>query len=101
MYNTALTTMFVNEYPVEKIVEHLPHINPSDVALAFCKFAETSKDKHREYISKTIVSKNELVNAINNDKTHFSDNEIKNNPELMNLAITCALYERNFFKTII
>ncbi len=99
--NTALTTLFINKYPIEKILSNFPHVNPSDITLAFCKFAEISKNDYREYIANTIVSKNELTNAVNNDKVHFSDTEIKNNPELINLAITCALYERNFFKTVI
>lgn len=101
VYNMALNTLFVNKYPVDKILERFPHVNPSDITLAFCRFAEVSKNDYREYISKTIVSKNVLSNAVSNNHTHFSDSEIKNNPEIINLAITCALYERNFFKTII
>lgn len=101
IYNTAVTVLFVNEYPIEKIIENFSNINPSDITLAFCKFAELSKNEHREYIAKTIVSKNALINAVNDNRTHFTDAEIKNNPTLINLAITCALYERNFFKTAI
>jgi ubiquinone biosynthesis protein Coq4 len=94
----ALNTLFIHEYDLEKIVTNFPHIKPCEIALKFVNFAELYKNEHREYIARNIISRNELYQLIESNKTHYIDSEIQNNPEFIKKAVTCELYERGFFK---
>lgn len=94
----ALNTLFIHEYDLEKIVTNFPHIKPCEITLKFVTFAELYKNEHREYIARNIISKNELYQLIESNKTHYIDSEIQNNPWSIKKAVTCELYERGFFK---
>lgn len=97
-YHKMLNFLFELEVDPCELITILPHIYPSDIVLAFCKFAEGNKNNKREYIAKTIVSRLSLNEAINSDALHYTNDELIEHPDKINLAITCALYERNFFK---
>ena len=98
IYQDALNILFSFEYDLIEIVKQFPHIHPNDIILHFRNFAIKNKDTHREHIAKSLVSRSELNNAIAEDNTRFPDSMISENPELINLAITCELYNQGFFK---
>ena len=98
IYSTSLNVLFELEVDLAEIARSLSHLYASDIMLAFCKFAENNRSSKREYIAKSLVSRSQLNEAIEKDTMHFTNDMISNNPELINLAVTCALYERNFFK---
>ena len=83
---------------IPKMIEVFPHIKACDITLQYVLFAEKNRNNYREQISKQLISRKELNELIEIDKMHYSNMEIELNPNLINHAITCALYERGFFK---
>lgn len=98
IYNSTLNFLFTIGYDVEKIVNEFPHIKPCVIVLAYVQFAESNRETHRANIAKAIISKKELNNLIEADTLHYTDLDVTNNPNLIKNSITCALYERGFFK---
>ena len=97
-YNKSLKFLFNYELNLSELIPVLPHIYPNDIVLAFCEFAENNRNTKRDYIAKMLVNRKQLNDAIENDTLHFTNDELVAHPDKINLAITCALYERNFFK---
>ena len=93
----GLMVLFCHKYPIEKIIEVCPHIHPCTVALEFCRFAENNKSKYHQYIAESLCNKGDMEKAIDNHNGHFTDDEISANPALIKVAVTCTLFERNFF----
>jgi DNA polymerase III epsilon subunit-like protein len=94
--NSAFLVLFNNEYKIEKILEHLPHVSTDLIINAFCDFAENNRETHRDYIRDSLSSRFELMNAIDNKQT-FTEDELRNDTRKMSIAISVALYNRNFF----
>lgn len=97
MIERGLQLLFINEYPIDKIVEVFPHIYPCDITLAFRTFALDNKETKREYIANSLCNKGELDRAMIEQYGHFSNEQIQENPELIKTAITCALFDEGFF----
>ena len=98
MNRRAMNILFLFEYDLIELIKEFPHIHPNDIVLNFRNFAIEHKESHRAYIAKNLASRSELNEAIEKDRTRFSDTELSEHPELINLAVTCELYEKGFFK---
>ena len=93
---SSFLVMFENEYSMERILEILPHIKASDIALAFCDFAEQNKNIHRDYIRDNLPSRIELQSALQKD-VKYTNEEMRADIKNMSIAIAMELNKRNFF----
>lgn len=95
----GLSLLFDSKYPISKISENFPHLPASILSNSFCNYAINHKEDAREYISSTIVSKTELKAALKNKVCENINSEVvEKYPYLMNVLITCDLYNKGFFK---
>ena len=87
-------------YPVQDVVKNFPGLRINYFIESFCKFAVSYKfiAEVREYISNSICGKKDLEKAMQDCNGNFTDNEIRDNPDKIKIAIACALYKRGFFK---
>lgn len=97
LIDRGIDLLFDLEYPIEKIIDVFPHLHPCDITIRFCKFAEANKSSHRQYIAESLCKKGDLDQAMELCSGHITDDQIKSDPNLIKVAVACALFDRGFF----
>ena len=94
----AFNMLLSNAYPIEKIVSVFPELKPCEITLKFCEYAISHRNSARAYIASSLCGKSALSDALALDGGRHTDEQIRQDPSLIRIAVTVELYNRGFFK---